>query len=87
MPLTEPRHSSEKNCEVYHNHTNCTESNNIEQRNFQWGTGGKRLCKHCEDLGNTDALAKKYLSSDNFFGSGKGLFRGTNSILAAMKKR
>jgi hypothetical protein len=61
MPLEVPRHSTELHCEVYHNHTDCTEANNIEQKYFAWGTGNKRLCKHCEKLADYDAMAKKFI--------------------------
>ena len=33
-----------KNSDVYHNDSKCTEGNNIEKRNLQQGTGGKRKC-------------------------------------------
>jgi hypothetical protein len=36
--------------DVYHNNSECTEGNNIEDRNRQRGDGGKRLCKHCTAL-------------------------------------
>lgn len=36
--------------DVYHNQSACTEGNNIETRNRVSGTGGKRLCSHCERL-------------------------------------
>lgn len=39
-----------KNSDVYHNHLNCTEDNNIERGNVQNGTGGKRLCNRCSGL-------------------------------------
>lgn len=88
MPLEFPRHSTEPHCEVYHNHTDCTEANNIEKKNFAFGVGSKRLCKHCEDLANKDALAQKSiveyhaLKSRGLFGGGSGL---KNSLLASFK--
>lgn len=36
--------------DVYHNNDKCTERNNIEARNLQQGTGGKRLCSRCSEL-------------------------------------
>lgn len=90
MPLETPRHSKQINCEVYHNHTDCTEANNIEERYFEWGTGDKRLCKHCESLGNRDGIARKYARSmsNALLGgySGLGLVSGALSGLAAFKK-
>lgn len=65
MPLVAPRHSKEQNCEVYHNHSGCTESNNIEKKYFEWGVGGKRLCKHCEKLADQDAMQEKMKSNPN----------------------
>ena len=59
MPLETPRHSTELHCEVYHNHTDCTEANNIEDRYLKFGTSGKRLCKHCESLGDRDGFVKE----------------------------
>lgn len=50
MAKTSPWHSIEPNAEVYHNNTKCTVGNNIEKKNIRPGTGGKRLCKQCEDL-------------------------------------
>jgi hypothetical protein len=44
MPVIDPIYSIEKDREVYHNHTDCTERNNIEAKNIRAGTGGKRLC-------------------------------------------
>ncbi len=38
-----------KDSDVYHNNDKCTERNNIEARNLQQGTDGKRLCKTCAD--------------------------------------
>ena len=35
---------------VCHNNTSCTTGNNIEQRYFSYGTGGRPLCKECERL-------------------------------------
>jgi hypothetical protein len=44
-----PFHSSEPTL-VFHNNNKCTEGNNIEDRNWRAGEGGKRLCKRCRDL-------------------------------------
>jgi hypothetical protein len=73
MPLVTPRHSKQINCEVYHNHSDCTESNNIEKKYFAWGVGKKRLCKHCEDLGDKDAILKKSIESTNIWTMGFSL--------------
>lgn len=45
-----PWYSVREGTEVYHNNSECTEVNNIEAYNVREGTGGKRLCKHCERL-------------------------------------
>jgi hypothetical protein len=73
MPLETPRYSTEPHCEVYHNHTDCTEANNIEKKYFKWGTGGKRICHHCERLANQDGMIKSALESAAIVG---GLFGG-----------
>lgn len=36
---------------VYHDNNRCTEGNNIEARNKKAGTGGKRKCSRCKELG------------------------------------
>ena len=54
MPTIAPIYSIELNSDVYHNNTACTERNNIETVNVRAGTGGKRLCKHCQNLKFTD---------------------------------
>jgi hypothetical protein len=43
-------HSKLPGTEVYHNNPRCTIGNNIEKRNRQSGTGGKRLCAECSRL-------------------------------------
>ena len=43
-------HSTLRSTSVYHNNDECTEGNNIEKRNLQQGTGGKKLCHHCNNL-------------------------------------
>jgi len=50
MAKTSPWHSIEKNANVHHNNTSCTEGNNIETKNRKSGTGGKPLCSHCSKL-------------------------------------
>jgi len=50
MAITTPWYSARPGTEVYHNNSGCTEVNNIEAYNVKEGTGGKRLCKHCEKL-------------------------------------
>lgn len=81
MPLVVPRHSKEQNCEVYHNHSDCTESNNIEERNFVFGIGGKRLCKHCEKLADSDAMAEKMLKSKSSAAVVHALFGARNKSI------
>ena len=49
MAKASPFHSSQ-NPGVYHECSNCTEGNNIEEKYRKSGTGGGRLCKKCEDL-------------------------------------
>lgn len=44
--------------DVYHNNRTCTEGNNIEPWNARPGSGGKRLCNRCSELG---ALARLLL--------------------------
>lgn len=48
MPQKSPWHSIKQ--PVHHNNTNCNTGNNIETENLRQGTGGKPLCKECEDL-------------------------------------
>lgn len=88
MPYMLPRHSSEHQAEVYHNHTDCTEANNIEDRYFEWGTGNKRLCKDCERKANADAMVKKY--GNGLFAMGSipkmGLGAGLTNIFSFAKK-
>jgi hypothetical protein len=42
---------SKLDTEVYHNNDACTVGDNIESYNKESGTGGKRLCRQCADLG------------------------------------
>jgi hypothetical protein len=48
MPQRAPWHSVKQ--PDYHNNTACKTGNNIEPENLRQGTGGKRLCKECEEL-------------------------------------
>jgi hypothetical protein len=48
MPKTSPWNS--KKSPVYHNNTECNTGNNIEHENVRSGTGGKRICKECDQL-------------------------------------
>jgi hypothetical protein len=59
MPIVSPFHSIQQpyglinmaRGAVYHNHSDCTEGNNIEPQYWAAGTGGHRLCEHCARLG------------------------------------
>jgi hypothetical protein len=35
---------------VYHDNSECTEGNNIEDKNRRAGTDGRPRCEHCEKL-------------------------------------
>lgn len=48
MAKTAPFHGVNRT--VHHNNTSCSEGNNIEKENLRSGTGGKRLCSHCDRL-------------------------------------
>lgn len=48
MSKKSPWHA--KDAKVYHDNTNCTEGNNIENHNLERGTGGNRKCKRCNKL-------------------------------------
>lgn len=51
MPITYPWHSVKPGtANVHHNNTRCTEGNNIESYYRREGTGGRRLCDHCDRL-------------------------------------
>lgn len=89
MPYSEtPFYSTEQNCQVYHNHTDCTEGNNIEKKYLQFGTGGKRLCAHCERLSNKEGVSKNLTDRFNGLGLAAGILGGEfkSSLFAAMKK-
>lgn len=77
MAIIEPIYSIQKENEVYHNNSECTERNNIETKNVRAGTGGKRLCEHCNRLN----AANNYTSSLLF---GRG---GINPLFEAMSKK
>jgi len=47
MAIVSPWHSILE--DVHHNNTECNTGNNIEAENRREGTGGKRLCKECEE--------------------------------------
>lgn len=65
MAQIPPIYSIEKESNVYHNNSECTESNNIEERNKRHGTGGKVLCKHCERL-NIKSIFKAVYNTKGF---------------------
>ncbi|NLH48894.1 MAG: hypothetical protein GX444_09860 [Myxococcales bacterium] len=50
MPKVAAFHSTKKGTDVYHNNSACTEGNNIEKEYRKEGTGGHRLCVHCQRL-------------------------------------
>lgn len=48
MAKVAPFHSEKE--PVYHDDNRCTEGNNIEQKYWRAGTGGKAKCQHCRRL-------------------------------------
>jgi len=51
MAKISPWHSSRpSDPAVYHDNDRCTEGNNIERQYRTPGTGGRRRCKHCDEL-------------------------------------
>jgi hypothetical protein len=51
MPRVAPTHSVKPGtANVHHDNSLCTERNNIEAIYLRQGTGGRRLCEHCERL-------------------------------------
>jgi hypothetical protein len=51
VPKVDPYHSkAAQHRNVYHDHSDCTEGNNIEASNKVPGTGGYPKCEHCERL-------------------------------------
>jgi hypothetical protein len=52
MPKVSPYHSVKPNTKnVYHDHSECTEGNNIESYYKRPGTAGRPRCEHCVRLG------------------------------------
>jgi hypothetical protein len=52
MAKVNPYHSASPNDRnVYHDHDDCTEGNNIEKQNIRQGTGNRPRCDHCVRLG------------------------------------
>ncbi|MCG9678947.1 hypothetical protein [Vibrio sp. Isolate24] len=43
-------HSKMPGTAVYHDESTCDVGNNIETRNKQKGTGGKRKCARCKEI-------------------------------------
>jgi hypothetical protein len=78
MPTVTQWHSAKPETKVYHNHTGCTEGNNIEAYNVREGTGSKRLCEHCQRLTQEDSF--KFLLNKG------GLIGGFNSSIFGPKK-
>ena len=50
MPRVAAYHSKLPGTRVYHDHSECTEGNNIESYNRVSGTGGHPKCDHCKRL-------------------------------------
>jgi hypothetical protein len=51
MPRVAPTHSVKPGtANVHHDNSGCTERNNIEPHYLRSGTGGRRLCDHCDRL-------------------------------------
>jgi len=50
MSQVQPFHSARPGETVYHNNNKCTEGNNVETYYLRPGTGGKKLCHHCDQL-------------------------------------
>lgn len=51
MAKVNPFHSKKPHTpQVHHNNNQCTEGNNIEKENRVEGTGGRPLCKKCQEL-------------------------------------
>lgn len=51
MAKTDPWYSvKETDRQVYHDNTDCTEGNNIEEENRRDGTDGRPRCEHCAAL-------------------------------------
>ena len=43
-------HSTELSATVYHDESTCTEGNNIEARNREYGTAGRPKCNRCKEI-------------------------------------
>jgi hypothetical protein len=43
-------HSTKPGTKVHHDHSKCTEGNNIEHHYRATGTGGHPKCEHCKRL-------------------------------------
>lgn len=71
MPTESPWYSTKPETKVYHNRTDCTEGNNIEPYNVERGTGGKRLCDHCQRL----------MQEETFFFNKTGMMGGLSKGL------
>jgi len=51
VPVVSPWHSAEEtDRQVYHDNTECTEGNNIEEENRRPGTDNRPKCEHCAEL-------------------------------------
>ena len=50
---------------VFHNNRSCTESNNIETENLRAGSGGRRLCEHCDRLNKMHYRGGLFASLDS----------------------
>ena len=50
MAIAKSFYSKKRGASVYHNNSKCTEGNNIEKENLEYGTGGKKLCEYCKRL-------------------------------------
>jgi len=72
MQLPNSWYSAKVETKVYHNNTSCTEGNNIETYNVREGTGGKRLCEHCNRLNKFSGLFGGFPSNPLFPFPGKG---------------
>ena len=75
MAIVTAWHSAKPECQVYHNNTRCTEENNIEPYNVREGTGGKRICQHCQRLNRTEGF-------NGLFSGGIGGLRSIGGLIA-----
>jgi hypothetical protein len=56
MAKVDPYHTDSpeyapKHREVHHDHNDCKDGKQIEEKHRKMGDGGKPLCKECEKLG------------------------------------